>query len=63
MWDGEWLVHSNIEREHIEEERRQPPFQVSVACRDILPGQEVTDCYGLPWYSVPKEKRNQIQTR
>jgi len=36
---------------------------VSVACRDILPGQEVTDCYGLPWYSVPKEKRNQIQTR
>ena len=40
-----------------------PPYQVSVACRDIAPGEEVTDCYGLPWYNVAKEKRNQIQNK
>ena len=40
-----------------------PPYQVSVACRDIAPGEEVTDCYGLPWYNVAKERRNQIQNK
>ena len=36
---------------------------MSVACRDIAAGEEVTDCYGLPWYNVAKEKRNQIQNK
>ena len=72
MWGGEWLDFiCDIVREDNKQKlfqcpdrkKKKPPLQVSVACRDILPGQEVTDCYGLPWYSVPKEKRNQIQTR
>ena len=24
---------------------------VSVAARDIRPGEEIQDCYGLPWHS------------
>ena len=37
--------------------------QVSVACRDIPAGEEVTDCYGLPWYSVPRERRQHVTSR
>ena len=40
-----------------------PDPQVSVACRDILPGEELSDCYGLPWYSVPRERRQHVQTK
>jgi len=36
---------------------------VSVACRDIAAGEELVDCYGLPWYKVPKEKRQYTCTR
>lgn len=36
---------------------------VSVACRDILPGQEVMDCYGLPWYTVERERRRHVTAR
>ena len=36
---------------------------MSVACRDIPAGEEVTDCYGLPWYSVPRERRQHVTSR
>ena len=38
-------------------------YQVSVACRDIPAGEEVTDCYGLPWYSVARERRQHVTSR
>ena len=33
---------------------------VSVTTRHIPAGQEIVDCYGLPWYSKPRETRQEI---
>ena len=35
----------------------------SVAARDISAGEELHDCYGLPWYSVVRATRQDITSR
>ena len=35
----------------------------SVAARDISAGEELHDCYGLPWYSVARATRQDITSR
>jgi len=36
---------------------------ISVSSRDIEPGEEIFDCYGLPWYSKSRDMRQEIQTK
>lgn len=36
---------------------------ISVTSRDIQPGEEIFDCYGLPWYSKGRDVRQSIQTK
>lgn len=46
------LVRTNIGRK-----------MISVAARDIGKGEEVVDCYGLPWYSKTRDIRQDITAR
>ena len=36
---------------------------VSVASRDIKRGEEISDCYGLPWYSMSRQSRQEITSK
>jgi len=36
---------------------------ISVASRDIQPGEEIQDCYGLPWYSKTRDERQNITNK
>jgi len=38
-------------------------LMVSVTCRKIKKGDEICDCYGLPWYAKPAEQRQRITSR
>jgi len=36
---------------------------ISVTSRVIMPGEEICDCYGLPWYSKTRDKRQEILSK